>query len=88
VSDHAILEATRDLPAATGIFAEPTAAASIAGLRSARARELIGPADRVLAVITGNGLKDVSGARLAPPAVTIDVTLDDVRRATVSLAPR
>lgn len=81
VSDRAILEATRDLPAATGIFAEPTAAASIAGIRAARAHGLIDATARVAVVITGNGLKDITGVQLAPPAIAIEPTLDAVRDA-------
>ncbi|HJZ83551.1 MAG TPA: threonine synthase [Polyangia bacterium] len=82
VSDEAILEASRDLAAATGIFAEPTGAAALAGIRAAREQGTIGARDRVLHVVTGSGLKDVRGAALrAPEPTRIGVALEDVRRA-------
>jgi len=44
------------------VFAEPAGAASIAGLRAAVATGIV-PADATaLAVITGNGLKDIRAA--------------------------
>lgn len=58
VSDNAILAAARELASSTGIFAEPAAAASLAGLR-AYLRD--GPADRnavIVLLFTGSGLKD------------------------------
>jgi threonine synthase len=81
VSDDAILEAARDLAAATGIFAEPTGAAAVAGLKTALDRGLVNKHHRVLHVVTGNGLKDVRGAAArAPEAVRIGVSLADVKR--------
>jgi threonine synthase len=85
VSDEEILEAARDVAAWTGIFAEPTGAAALAGIRRALERGLIDPKERVLHVVTGNGLKDVKGASSkAPPARRIGVSLDDVRKAWAS----
>jgi threonine synthase len=82
VDDDAILEAAKDVAAATGVFAEPTAAASYAGILEAKARGNIGPHERVLFVVTGNGLKDIAGAsRKAPEAHRIQPTLEDCRRA-------
>jgi threonine synthase len=81
VSDEAILEAAKDLAAASGVFAEPTASATLAGLLRAREEGIVRAEDRVLLVITGNGLKDVAGASAkAPPAHKIGVSLDDVAR--------
>jgi threonine synthase len=82
VEDEAILEASRELAAATGVFAEPTGAAALAGVIEARARGLVGRNDRVLHVVTGNGLKDVRGAAArAPEPLRIAPTLDAVRGA-------
>ncbi|HXF56039.1 MAG TPA: threonine synthase [Actinomycetota bacterium] len=67
VSDEEILAAEREL-AAHGVFAEPAAAASLAGLRRAREEGLVGPGDRVLCVVTGSGLKDVRAATEAARA--------------------
>lgn len=85
VSDEAILDAAKDVAAATGVFAEPTGAAAFAGLAEARARGIVRETDRVLMVVTGNGLKDVAGAaKKAPEAHRIGVSLEDVRRALAS----
>ena len=82
VSDDSILEAAKDIAAATGVFAEPTGAAGYAGILEAKAKGILGARDRVLLVVTGNGLKDVGGAsKKAPEAHTIGVSLDDCRRA-------
>jgi threonine synthase len=82
VSDDAILDAAKDVAAATGVFAEPTAAAAYAGILEARAKGFIGARDRVLFVVTGNGLKDIAGAsRKAPEAIQIGTSLDDCKRA-------
>jgi threonine synthase len=67
VSDEEILEAMRSTGRLTGIFAEPAAATAVAGLRRAVAEGTVGRRASVVAVITGNGLKDVQSAR---PAVT------------------
>jgi threonine synthase len=82
VADDAILEAACEIAASTGIFAEPTGAAALAGIRLAREKGLVGKKDRVLQVVTGNGLKDVRGAaQKAPQPKRIGVSLEDVRRA-------
>ena len=61
VSDEAILDAMR-LAGAHGVFAEPAAAAAVAGVVSALGDGTIGRDDRVLAMITGSGLKDIHSA--------------------------
>jgi threonine synthase len=65
VTDDEILEAMRSTGRLTGIFAEPAAAAAVAGLRRALAEGTVGRRACVVAVITGNGLKDVQSARSA-----------------------
>lgn len=65
VSDDEILAAIPDLARGSGVFAEPAAAASLAGLRRAAARGLVGEGDRVVLLSTGSGLKDVAAARRA-----------------------
>lgn len=62
VSDEQIMEALRITPRLSGVFAEPAAAASVAGVAVAREQGIIGPNEKVLVVITGNGLKDVKTA--------------------------
>jgi threonine synthase len=65
VSDDEILAAMGVLAREAGVFAEPAAAAAYAGVARAAAAGLLAPGARVVAVITGNGLKDVAAARRA-----------------------
>ena len=65
VSDAEILDAMRYTGRLAGVFAEPAAAAAVAGLRRAAAKGLIGRRATALAMITGNGLKDTQSARAA-----------------------
>jgi threonine synthase len=82
VPDAAILAAIGELARGSGVFAEPAAAASWAGLKEAVRRGLVDPAWRVVALITGNGLKDVASAmklagepRVIPPDPSVLDTL-------------
>ena len=65
VTDEAILDVIPRLARLTGVFAEPAAAAAVAGLYSLADRGELSSDERVVALITGNGLKDVASARLA-----------------------
>jgi threonine synthase len=58
VSDGKILESIHLLAKCEGIFAEPSAAATIAGLRELISDGKIDRTDEVVCVITGAGLKD------------------------------
>lgn len=58
VSDAAILESIRRLGRTEGVFAEPASASVVAGIETARESGIIDAGDRVVAVITGTGLKD------------------------------
>ena len=60
-ADEAILDAMR-LAGRHGMFAEPAAAAALAGVVSAIDAKVIGPNERVLVMITGSGLKDTTNA--------------------------
>ena len=89
VTDDEILAAIPALAQGSGIFAEPAAAATYAGLQKAAYLGLVGPDDRVALILTGSGLKDVAGAMKsvgtactepAEVAVTIRPTLDEVVR--------
>ena len=59
VSDREILEGQRLLAAKTGVFAEPAAAATVAGLPKIRAEGRLKPGEQIVLLITGHGLKDV-----------------------------
>jgi threonine synthase len=63
------------------VFAEPAAAAAYAGLLKASERDLLSPDERVVVLITGNGLKDVESAQKAVGAAQrVGRSLDDVAR--------
>lgn len=62
VTDEAILAAIPTLASTTGVFAEPAAAASWAGVEQAVEQGLVDPEDRVVVLSTGTGLKDVPAA--------------------------
>lgn len=63
--DDAILSAQRETARLGGVFGEPAAVAGLAGLKRAVAAGLVPSHASVLAVITGNGLKDVRSALAA-----------------------
>lgn len=81
VSDEEILGAMRLLGRTMGIFAEPAGAASVAGLiRLARQGRLCGT-ERIVALVTGNGLKDVASALQAvPEPVRVEPRLEAVQQ--------
>jgi threonine synthase len=65
VTDEEILDAMRYTGRLAGVFAEPAAATAVAGLRRAAAEGIIARRASAVALITGNGLKDVQSARAA-----------------------
>jgi len=65
ITDAQIMQAVRDTGRLTGIFAEPAAAAVVAGGAEARRLDIIKPDASAAALLTGNGLKDIDGALLA-----------------------
>jgi threonine synthase len=86
VTDEEILAAIPALGQGAGIFAEPAGAASYAGLIKAVADGLINPDERIVVVVTGNGLKDVASARksVGEPFV-VNKDLADVKRVVSQL---
>ncbi len=75
VSDEAILDAMR-LAGRHGMFAEPAAAAALAGVVSAIEANTVSPNDRVLVMITGSGLKDTNNAiRAGGQPISIEPTV-------------
>ena len=65
VSDGEIAEAMRYTGRLSGIFAEPAGATSIAGLRRAVAEGIVAKRSSAVAIVTGNGLKDIQSAKSA-----------------------
>lgn len=83
VSDDEIMAAMRDLATDAAVFAEPGGAAGIAGLNKTLRQGRCRPQDRVVVVVTGNGLKDVAGVMKAvsrSPSV-VDNSLTAVAKA-------
>ena len=90
VTDAEILDAKAVIDG-SGVGCEPASAASVAGVRNLVRDGVIGPSERVVAVLTGNVLKD-PGALLryhqetspapqyANPPIEIDATLEAVER--------
>ncbi len=63
VTDAEIVAAIGRLARSAGTFVEPAAAAAFAGLVKMSAAGRLDPRERVLLMLTGNGLKDVNAAR-------------------------
>jgi threonine synthase len=81
VSDQAIQAAIPALAARAGVFAEPAAAAALAGLEVAIREGLIRCSENVVLLITGTGLKDVpAAARAVTRPEPIEPTLEAVAR--------
>ena len=59
VNDSEIIEAIKKLARLSGVFAEPAGAAGFAALCSMAEKGRIGKFEKVLTVVTGNGLKDI-----------------------------
>jgi threonine synthase len=86
VSDEEILAAIPALGQGAGVFAEPAGAAAYAGLVRAVADGLVSPDERIVVLVTGNGLKDVASARksVGEPFV-VNKDLADVKQVASQL---
>ena len=62
VSDEAILDAMRELGRTSGIFGEPAGVTGTAGLKVLVEKGIIRADEKVVSIVTGNGLKDVQNA--------------------------
>jgi threonine synthase len=86
VSDEAILDGIPALARLTGVFAEPAAAATYAGVSAAIEQGHIQPDDRVLLLVTGNGLKDIKSAmRVAGSGYPVQPDIEEVEKARITL---
>lgn len=65
VSDEEILDAMKQTARLGAVFGEPAGIAGIAGLKKAVSAGVVGSGESAVAVVTGNGLKDIQSARLA-----------------------
>ena len=84
VSDDQIVAAIPTLAQGCGVFAEPAAAASYAGLAVAVELGLVHAGEEVVILATGSGLKDVATAvKSVGQPVVVAPELDAVRRAVL-----
>jgi threonine synthase len=72
------------------VFAEPAGAAAYAGLLKALNDGLVRPDERIVVLITGNGLKDVASAmksveQIGTRPYRVAPDLEDVKRVTESI---
>lgn len=80
VSEQEILMAQSNLARSTGIFAEPSASATLAGLKRALDSGCVTPDESIVLLITGHGLKDIDAAsRMLSPSRPIAPTLEAVK---------
>lgn len=85
VTDEEILSAYLLLAEKEGIFAEPASAASVAGIIKLNRQGFFRENEKIVCILTGNGLKDPDTAVKAGPApVTIDADLRLLEREILS----
>jgi len=88
VSDEGILDAMRILARSAAVFGEPAGVTGFAGLQKMLREERIDPAEKIVVLVTGNGLKDVASAIKATGKPNlIDPTLSDLRKLMRALKP-
>jgi len=81
VSDEEILDAMRVLARGAAVFAEPAGATGFAGLAKLVHEGRIDPEERIVVLVTGNGLKDVASAIQATGQPhLIEPTIEALRR--------
>jgi threonine synthase len=86
VPDQAILDGIPVLARLSGVFAEPAAAAVYAGIRTALTEGHVRPDERVLLLVTGNGLKDIKSAmRVSGVGYPVAPDIEEVEKARVTL---
>ncbi len=81
VSDEEILGAMRTTARLGGVFGEPAGVTGVAGVKRAIEKGIIKANESVLAVITGNGLKDIQTAKQAAgKEITIEPDLRSLEK--------
>lgn len=82
-TDQKILEAQKLLAEKEGVFCEPASATSLAGAIADIQRGKIPEGSSVVCTLTGHGLKDPDTAikQSTAPMLTVDATLDSVKKA-------
>ncbi len=88
VSDDEILDAMGHLARTTGVFAEPAAAAALAGMLVALEEGLVARDERAVLLVTGTGLKDIPAAmRRAAIPKAVPPDLEAVERLLSAPSP-
>ncbi len=81
VSDEEIISAIKYLGSTQGIFAEPAGATGFAGMLKALKEGKISKDDKVVVIVTGNGLKDVNSAiKAGGEPIIIDPLIEEVKK--------
>ena len=81
VSDEEILDAMRVLARGAAVFAEPAGATGFAGLAKQVREGRVDPEERIVVVVTGNGLKDVASAiKATGQPHLIEPAMEDLRQ--------
>jgi threonine synthase len=76
VTDGEIVAAVAEVATTTGLFVEPAAAVTWACLKRLARNGTLDPAERLVLILTGSGLKNVAAVRAAaPPPTVIEPTL-------------
>jgi threonine synthase len=82
VSDQEILKAIPELARTTGVFGEPAGVTGFAGFRKYADEGRLAREERVVLMVTGNGLKDIESAkRSAGFPLIVGPDLDELARA-------
>ena len=82
VTDEEILEAQKLLASVEGIFVEPASASSIAGLKKLLSSGIINKNEKIVCVVTGNGLKDPDTAiNMCKKPVEVDADISEIEKA-------
>jgi threonine synthase len=82
VDDDVLIHWAAKLASAEGIWAEPSSVAPLAAIDALRREGTIRAEERVVALVTASGLKDMAPIEKAlPPAPIVSGNLDDVLRA-------
>lgn len=85
VSDAEILDAIRLTARLGAVFGEPAGVTGVAGLRKAVSLGIVRPGESAIAVITGNGLKDIASAKQAAgEPIDVDPNLSALEAALAS----
>lgn len=87
VSDDEILEAMRVLARGAAVFGEPAGVTGFAGLQKMVRQGRISPDERIVVLVTGNGLKDVGSAiKAGGTPYLLEPSLTDLKRLMDRLA--